>query len=798
MPKDLTPYNSFELIDAPSEPATNGLPAVPLSQPPFGGFEEEEGGAHLQRYMGAVLRFKWAILALTILGTASGFLAARQVKPQYTAQAVLWIETGRAQGGQQVGPIRPDELLESSSWIELLKTGLVLDYVVREERLFVNAANAADSTLLANLEFDDRFAPGSYILRPDFASRSFTLEAGSGAVVQRGEYGDSVGGDLGLRWQPDFERFPRDRAVAFNLSSPREVTLALREQLRAVLDRNGNFMQLMLEGTDPERITSTLNQITDRYVEVASDLKRDRLDELVGILDEQLAYAQERVRETETTLEDFRVETVTLPTERSTPVVPGLQITRDPVFDHFFDMRLELETIRQNQEMIRRVVGSSDPTAYEALGSVEAVRESPEMLSVLEELTQKRAELRALKYRYTDQHTLVQQQAAAIRTLEMETVPAIARQILSELATREQQLEARLESASQQLEQIPPRAIEEARLARAAESADNLYTNLLRRYEEARLGAASSIPDVRVLDEAIVPHQPSKDDAPMIILMAFAGSLGLGVLGAILRDRLDRRLRHPDQVTELGLAILAAVPNLSARRGGRDNARHAQEAFRSLRLSTLHAYGSAGPVVITVTSPGPGDGKSLVTGNLGHAFADIGRRTLVVDGDTRRGRLHDMFGLQRKPGLTDLLQNGAPTAQPFIQKTEQENLFLLSSGRRLNEGPELLSSRRMRDLVMELRSAFDIILVDSPPLGAGADAFALGTLTGSMLLVLRTGETDRELADAKLELLDRLPIRLIGAVLNGVPPTKEYRYYAYTSGYEARAEDPQEAALLTE
>ena len=114
-------------------------------------------------------------------------------------------------------------------------------------------------------------------------------------------------------------------------------------------------------------------------------------------------------------------------------------------------------------------------------------------------------------------------------------------------------------------------------------------------------------------------------------------------------------------------------------------------------------------------------------------------------------------------------------------------------------GPELLGSAAMSQLLLKLRSQFGVILVDSAPLGAGVDAFALGTHTRNLVLVVRTGSTDRALAQAKLELLDRLPIRLLGAVMNGTPTDSGiYRYYSYLPGYSVEEESGTEETLQLE
>lgn len=194
--------------------------------------------------------------------------------------------------------------------------------------------------------------------------------------------------------------------------------------------------------------------------------------------------------------------------------------------------------------------------------------------------------------------------------------------------------------------------------------------------------------------------------------------------------------------------------------------------------------------MLTVTSPGVGDGKSFTTSNLGLAFAELGHHTLVIDGDIRRGTMHTLFDRDRKPGLTDYL-GGEASLDDILRETDHPTLQVIPSGSRFRDAPELLGLPAMSRLIADVRSRFDVILVDSCPLGAAVDPYLLGTQTGAMLLVLRDGATDRELAEVRLGDLTRLPIELLGAVLNDVPTGQgPYRYYSYLSGYEARDEEP--------
>jgi capsular exopolysaccharide synthesis family protein len=208
------------------------------------------------------------------------------------------------------------------------------------------------------------------------------------------------------------------------------------------------------------------------------------------------------------------------------------------------------------------------------------------------------------------------------------------------------------------------------------------------------------------------------------------------------------------------------------------------EAFRGIRLNLLNAHGAGRPIAVAVSSPGSGDGKSFVSSNLALAFAYAGHRTLLIDADVRRGRLHRALKLRREPGLTDLLV-ADPASEWAPQRTAYPSLDFIGSGSRRRDAPELMGSARMADLVTGLRSRYDVIVVDTPPLGAGVDAFMLAALAGSLLVVLRLGSTDRALAEAKLERVRSLPARLLGTVLNDMRNGSEYRTDTYyMDGYD--------------
>ncbi|HZE74807.1 MAG TPA: polysaccharide biosynthesis tyrosine autokinase, partial [Gemmatimonadales bacterium] len=494
-------------------------------------------------------------------------------------------------------------------------------------------------------------------------------------------------------------------------------------------------------------------------------------------------------------LQGFKIQTITQPTE-ATVLTPGTQQTTGTVVSRYFQQKLEAEDLRRDREALQTVLAraKAGDLAVDAYQTIPSVREAPDLQASLKELSTAEADLRTLRYRYTEEYKPVQDLQQRIKEIRNQSVPAYTTALIQALNQKESNLRQLITASSKELEQIPGRSIFEERYAREVNSIAGIYNDLQGRYESAKLAEASAIPDVRILDPAILPERPTSNTASRLILMGFLASTGLALGLAILLDQLDKRFRYPEQVTnELGLAIFGAIPAIRNLKSGKEDveeAAHVVEAFRAVRLNLLHSYGT-GPVLLTVSSPGPGDGKSLVSSNLALSFAEAGYKAVLVDGDIRRGELHRMFKAERIPGLIDYLMRQASLDQ-VLRPTSHPNLMLLPCGTRRHSGPELLGSGAMTELVGALKGRFNVVIVDSPPLGAGIDPFVLGTVTGNIMLVLRSGETDRQMAEAKIRLLDRLPVRILGAVLNDIRTTEsQYQYYSYVYGYTSDEEVPK-------
>ena len=761
--------------------------ALPPGPPAWGGPPSplEPDRIPWGRYTDAFKRHALIILAIVLTGTGIGLIAARRVKPVYDVQATVWITPGLS---AQSGPIRAQQLLPQTSWVELLRSFAIIDPVVRKLRLNVTYQEPGDSIFFRDFESRPLLRPSPYLLKIEPGGR-YILSTANGVAIERGALGDSIGRKVGFGWAPDSALLAHRRSLAFSVATPRSTSLALLSKVRTSLPDDGQFLKITLSGPDPQRAANTLNAWAEQFVASSGELKTRHLLEFEKILGEQLGVAEQELRTSEIQLEQFRVNTITLPSDGS-PVAGGVQATRDPVIANYFQQKQTLSDVRGERAALEQLIanangGGLDPQAFLMLPSI--LTNAPQLRAAIEELSSRQAALRTEQQFLTDANPRINQLREGIRILQRETIPQIALSILQTLRAREQSMSARVETESQELRAIPSRTIEEMRLLRHVSASANLYSVLKGRYEEVSLAQAQTTPDLSILDVALPPMHPTSDDAPRLFLLAVLASTGIAFGISLLHDRADRRFRYPEQATnELGLTIAGTVPRF---RPGRDGDFQLEimsqtvESFRTLRLALQYEFPPDAPIVLSVSSPSGSDGKSLVSSNLALAFASAGYQTLLIDGDVRRGSLHTTFDVPVTPGLVEYLCNDAPVDN-VVKATSSVNLFVLPRGKRANHAPELLVSDEMSALVLAARQKFDVVIIDSPPFIAGVDAYALGAAAGNILVVLRQGISDRKLAAAKLGILDRLPIRILGAVINGVPTGGMYKYYgtSYAKG----------------
>jgi non-specific protein-tyrosine kinase len=382
-------------------------------------------------------------------------------------------------------------------------------------------------------------------------------------------------------------------------------------------------------------------------------------------------------------------------------------------------------------------------------------------------------------------------------------------QALQTVTDQEQAIQSRIDSTSHQLTEVSGQLAdaEDAGNAALVSSLETQRNSLV-----ARLGVQQQqLDDLQtqrtrasesgsVIEPALLPTAPSSPNYPRNTLLGLfvGGMLGAGL--AFLRERLDDRFRDRADLERLIEApVLATVPRYSPPKRGpnlvstTETSVAAVEAYRSLRTNLQFLTAQKGVKSILVTSPSEGEGKSATTANLGVLLAQAGRRVIIVSSDLRRPTLAGYFGVvegQDAPGLSSWLASEEETPWGIVADPGIPNLRVVPSGPLPPNPAELLNSPRVRTFVAALEANADLVLFDSPPVLAVADAAELASIVGGSVLVVNAGSTHKSATLHARQELERVGSNLLGAVLNGFDPSTSPYYYSSYSYYAPKKPTP--------
>ncbi|WP_287123954.1 polysaccharide biosynthesis tyrosine autokinase [Chromohalobacter sp.] len=368
------------------------------------------------------------------------------------------------------------------------------------------------------------------------------------------------------------------------------------------------------------------------------------------------------------------------------------------------------------------------------------------------------------------------------------------------LLEKKAQLQKELNTLEERINGMPETQQEVLRMQRDVSVNQAIYVQLRNKVQEMQIAEASTVGNVRVLDDSESFPRPVSPNKIMIIALATILGAAFAVAVVMLRAMFNRGLESPDQLEQLGLPVYAIVPKSDdqsrlsrrIRRGGRSQSVPAGllawhrpldvsiEALRSLRTSLHFAMLDSTDNRLMITGPSPGVGKSFITANLAAVCAQNGQRVLVIDGDMRKGQMHKIFKGPSEDGLSEILA-GRHTLEEMVRPVESiEGLEYLARGVVPPNASELLASERFTELLAKASERYDLVIVDSPPVLAVTDATVIGKRVGTTLMVARFQLNPPKEIDLAMRRLDTGGVRVKGAILNGL---ERKAATAYTYGY---------------
>jgi len=377
-------------------------------------------------------------------------------------------------------------------------------------------------------------------------------------------------------------------------------------------------------------------------------------------------------------------------------------------------------------------------------------------------------------------------------------------------------------------------AVEYNNLKVEVETKRALLDTLLKRNAETQVTSrlrGERLSNVRVVDRALPPtmrFRPSYRQNGMVALF-FGSALGIGL--AFLLDYLDRSLRTPEQVERiLNLPALGVIPSTKnavrgvgygygyvkrSKRRNPDTGRQEEtaiellphyqprstvaEAYRAFRTALLLSR-AGGVKTVAITSTVPGEGKTTTALNLAIVLAQLGRRVLLVGADLHKARMHEILRVSNRNGLVSILAENVPPSDTIIKISNVPGLFVISSGPTSPNPSALLASETMTKFLHFANSNFDHVVIDTPPVGAVADAIIIGNQCDGVVLIVQGGVTPREQVARTRDRLRRSNIRILGVLINQLQEDligygKYYSYYGKAYGDTDGEAKPRAAAL---
>jgi capsular exopolysaccharide synthesis family protein len=730
----------------------SNLPAEtpPLLPAPPGGGDDGGSGLSVRQIFGTLRRHKLLIGGITLIGTTVAWLIANQLTPVYQAQADLVIEPHAADVMRSTPDSMPQPLDYRTMETEAAK--------LRAERL------ARQSAVALELAKHPLFNPD---LAPPEQSRLRTIFS---PVLQ-------VIGLADPQTKPPVSREEAERRLAILSPEARE---RLNNQIADVwlaglttqAMPTSLVMTVRYRSPDPQLAAASVNQAIRSYIDDQKKEKSQGPLELMKFLSTRIDDARAKVVEAERNLAKFRADNAMYDTTDATTLAKTVADRRT--------QWLAAEALATQKELAVKQ-GVSSETA----GSL-----------LLSELASAEKEFQAVASYAASGHPdyiKARNRLAAVRArMDEERRRSGANLLADAKAARANadQMKAEVDRLDNELKRQTEGSAQLRALQTELDTAKQLYQTMLTRLSEVNvLAGVDKKGDAKQINEASVPVLPVAPRKELIVLMACMASLALGIALSVVIELMDSGFRSMHQLEQqTGVAALGMVPYQSAGRLRRNHKPWLNiidkpntafsEALRTIRTGIALSSADHPQRTVVVTSSVPGEGKTTTALALAAASAASGARTLIIDCDLRQPSLQKNLGVENGAGLADFLA-GQRDLEELVHVEPKSGLYYVLAGKRPPSPTDLLGSLRMRRLLQQLADAFDLVVLDSPPVLAVSDALLLVRQADTTIFVVRWEKTRRDVAMTGIKMVYEAGARLSGIVLSQVD-LRRHAQYDYT------------------
>jgi len=548
---------------------------------------------------------------------------------------------------------------------------------------------------------------------------------------------------------------------------------------------NSTILQISVEDSVAMRAQEYANALAEAYVRQNVESKTREALQRLTFIEGQLENISKNIQVSADNLETFRKESKIVNVEHISETVSA---RLDKYESELMEVLLKEQMLNNFSEQLKRNK-HIETLSIEGIEDKESIL--AELMQKLQDAVIKRKELRE---DYTNLHPLVLKINRKISQLKS-TIVNTSKNLLQNVDRKKELLLKSIEKQRLKLNTLPENERKYGQLERKFKMNEEIKTYLMKRKSEAEMVRASTVSKNRMLDRALLPANPIKPKRESIVIIGAVAGLTFGILMAFILILVDTKIKDEDDITQsTDYPILGVIPyfdevedNLTGRIKVFEAIKSAvAESFRHLRSNLQFIQKTKDTQVILLTSTVGKEGKTTVSVNLGAIMSLSKKRTIVINLDMRKPTLHERFDLPNHIGLSELI-NGRVILKDVIQKTRYPYLDILSSGAIPPNPSELIQSSTMYEILEGLKKSYDMIILDTPPIGLVTDVKELMHYVDINIYIVRAGYSKKEFLEnlKKFDFIEKIPN--LGIVLNAMKKKKgNYGYYTgygYGDGY---------------